>query len=316
MSTTNWHWLPRARSRVTSAIAASLVAAPLVGALTLAAIAPASASTIAFSFDTMAYRSNSSPGPNSAVATYLNNVWSAAGMAGTVSVTGAGELSNNQYTGDGHVVGPCTSFYPSGACKTITPATLGSTNGGTQGSATTHALSTTNPDNYIVNSGSDRIVITFPTEITSVSFDFEIFPDGTCPSASHCGGNQANLPDFEFLAGSSLGTLAPVFPTVFGTFPGVAGTYAHSPSSGAGATEPAPQYLGTSGTISLGSGVTVLAFVDWPQRIGIDNLTIDPCRPGEVCSSVPEPPTLPIIALGLGALALVARRRRGTATAH
>lgn len=280
-------------------------------AFSFVAATSAQANTITFTFDSMPYRSSSSPGSTADVATYLNSVWTAAGGSGVVTVSGAGELSNNQYTGDGHVVGPatCTHTDSSGTCRTwsVTPATLGSTNGGIQDSAIGHSLSATSADNYIVNSGSDRIVITFPTAITSISFDFEIFPDGTCASSTKCGSNQGNLPDFEFLAGSSLATLAPVFPTAFGTYPGAAGTYRHSPSSGGAGTEPAPQYLGTSGELSLGSGVTVLAFVDWPQRIGIDNLKIDPCLAGVACSSVPEPPTLPIVALGLGLIALLSR---------
>ena len=103
---------------------------------------------------------------NSAVQSYMTGV-----LAGT-TVTGAGELSNNQYTGDGHVVGPVSG-------TTVTPLTLGSTNGGVQ-----HSLSTTSPDNYIVNNPSTNttIEIIFPKAMYTVSFDYEIFPDGTCPN--------------------------------------------------------------------------------------------------------------------------------------
>jgi hypothetical protein len=49
-----------------------------------------------------------------------------------------------------------------------------------------------------------------------------------------------------------------------------------------------------------------LEFIDWPQRIGIDNLVVNTsCNP---CQQVPEPPMLPTVALGLGLLLLMVRR--------
>src|SRR5690348_10926731 len=64
--------------------------------------------------------------------------------------------------------------------------------------------------------------------------------------------------------------------------------YTHSTLSGATGTEAAPQLLGTF-SMSL-SGVTTIQFVDWPQRIGIDNL---------VLRTVPEPGSLALLAGGL-----------------
>lgn len=285
----------------------------LLAVLALAVAGPASATLVTFDFDSMAYRSSSSPGPNSAVGTYLNGEWANAGMSGTVIATGAGELSNNQYTGDNHVVGPCTATSAAGACRTITSATLGSTEHGVQGGASIESFSSRDPDNYIVNLGGayDRIVITFPTAIYSVSFDFEIFPDGTCTSLNNCGSNQSHLPDFTLLAdGSPVNFLGGSTATVFGIYPGSPGTYSHSPHSSPSTIEPVPQYLGISGDLIFSQGITTLSFVDWPQRIGIDNLVVDPVCEGRCRRlEVPEPPMLPLLALGIGMVAMITRRK-------
>lgn len=287
-------------------------------AVAVAATMPAFGSLITFDFDSMAYRSSATPGSNAAVSTYLNGVWSGAGQAGSVAVAGAGELSNNQYTGDGHVVGPTTSTVTclhydsqhhctaSKITTTTTPATLGNTEGGEQGTASVDPLSTQDPDNYIVNAGSDRITITFPTPIYALSFDFEIFPDGSCPASTNCGRNAANLPDFSLWIDDAFQW------QVFGTYPGSTNTYAHSPASGAGSTEKAPQYLGHAGLIVLDQGATQVSFVDWPQRIGIDNLVVDTQCEYLSCPrhDAPEPPTLPLAAGALAALAWRARRGR------
>ena len=273
------------------------IAGVIVAASGFLAAPSADATVVTFDFDGMAYRSYSSPGPNSAVQTYMRSVWTAAGLTGgsSLKVTGAGELSNNRYTGDGYVVGPATG-------SSVTPATLGSTEHGVQGNATVHPLATTgdNLDNYIVNNGSDRITIIFPTPIYSVSFDYEIFPDGTCPNGVNCG---ANWPDFKFVADG-----VQVFRTL-ATMPGTAGTYCESGISiSKSGCEKAPQYLGVSGDWLFASGVTKLEFVDWPRRIGIDNLVVDPDR-AIPRSEIPEPGTVALV--GIALIGLAGFRRPG-----
>lgn len=271
---------------------ALLGAAALLASLTAGA---SHAAVVTFNFNGMGYNSSSNPTSNSLVQTYLQNTWASAGQSGALSVTGSGMLSNNQYTGDGHVVGPKSG-------GTVTPITLGSNDGGVQGTATAHSLSTTNPDDYIVNSGSDRITITFPTLIYSVQFDFEIFPDGTCPTASNCGASKANWPDFKLLADGTQVMLQ------LGVDPSAAGAgYQYSTISGS-SKEKAPQYLGVSGLISFIDGVNKLEFVDWPQRIGIDNLKVDTCcrRPP---TDLPEPGSLALTGLVVAAAGLIRRRR-------
>ncbi len=141
-------------------------------------------------------------------------------------------------------------------------------------------------------------------------FDYEIFPDGTCPNPDSSSqsankgctvANPTNWPDFEFIAGSTT-----IF-QVFGSVPPVGG-YIHSNASGVSSNEPAPQLLATSLSYLFPDGVTKLEFVDWPQRIGIDNLVIETTKPPREQNDVPEPGSLAL--LGAAALGLAALRRR------
>lgn len=244
--------------------------------IAVGAVGSAHAAPITFDFDSTAITNNTStPTSNAAIQAYMNII-----LPGIV-VTGAGGLSNSNYTGDGHVVGPLIS-------GTVNPLTLGDTNGGVLDSPVPTAAK---PDGYIVNNGSDRITLVLPMKVNWVSFDFEIFPDGTCPSLTNCGGiGTPNLPDFELLADG--------VPATNWVQMAAAPVSANSRSVlRPGGGEATPQYLGTL-SIAV-NGASTLQFVDWPQRIGIDNL---------VLRTVPEPGTLAL--LGVGLFGLRAFRRR------
>jgi hypothetical protein len=196
-------------------------------------------------------------------------------IAGT-NVSGSG--ASQTYTGDGHVVGN----------------TLG-------------------PDTFIRNVSSSHFTFDFGSSfhIYSISFDWEIFPDGTCfrgpgdSSATRAcaaeGPTNANWPDFDlFVDGSSTAAFSRIAVAT-----GVNPNY--------------PQAIGTSGTFNL-AGAHFLDFVDWPATIAIDNLVINGCRdtatalcvpPGT--HDVPEPSSLPLVALGLALAGFAGWRTRRAA---
>jgi len=226
------------------------------------------------------------------IATYMNGVLTAGGCLGC-SVTVTGAAVDHTYNGDGHVTGPGTSS----ASKSLT---LGDSNGATA-SNTTSTVSSSTTDNFIANttdsSGfvSSEMTIKFNgfTVNGTVAFDYEIFPDGTCPSLSNCGTGNANLPDFEFAVNGGTNVW-----TKQGAVPGTTnGSAVHSPNSGTG-TELSPQLIGTySGSLS---GVHELDFIDWPATIGVDNLTITTAEPG----------TLLLLGMGLSSLFLIRKKQQ------
>jgi hypothetical protein len=172
----------------------------------------------------------------------------------TLTVTG-GVLSN--YEGEGYVVGPVIG-------STVTPYTLFQKDGGL----------------FLINdkhAGNDSITFTFSQPVHHISFDYEIFPDGS-----------GQTPDFTFKADGTL---------VFyqqGTTPALPG-YIHSPNSGPNTNEINAQFIGSfSGDFP--DGVTTLEFIDWPPTIGVANFSFfdPPSAP-----AVPEPPSALILAIGV-----------------
>ena len=234
--------------------------------------------TTSFGFDDGSLVNGSS---NGSIQSYIN---SKLGAGQSVAVSGS--VASNSYNGDGHVVGPGNGS---------TSLTLGTSDGSTS-HLSTKDLFITN----IANSSTEIKMVFTGLSILSVSFDYEIFPDGSCPTGYQCG---SNWPDFTFAADGSV---------VFHTLAAQPASGSHSPASGSTHTERAPQYIGQSGTINFANGVSTLEFLDWPATIGIDNLVIsyDPHGPS---TPTPEPVSLALAGTGLIGIYFLRRRKSGSA---
>jgi hypothetical protein len=187
-------------------------------------------------------------GSSNSIASYMNGVLATGGYASS-TVTVSGALATKTYNGEGHVLG----------------TSLGVSDGG--------APHPSWNDTFIINnnfgiyaSATDRFTLSFSNfKAYSVSFDWQIFPDATCPASTaplSCAvrgpvaGNW-NWPDIALLVD---GNATPV--------------WSHLASIPAPGTD--PQGLGVTATFSL-NGAQTLTFRDWPAEIGIDNLRITEC---------------------------------------
>ena len=224
---------------------------------------PAHAASFSFNFDVL----------NAAVTaggiqTYMNGV---IGAAGSVAITGTngGAVTDKYWDGDGHVVGPTCPG--NGLVANANSAT--SACGGTLGT-----------DTFVRTAFTSGVVASFTFAFTlpnividSVTFDYEIFPDGSCPSLANCGTynsstlHYANNPDMYFST-----NLGQVFHD-WGSVP--------SGKSYVMAAETAPQKVVLGYNYVTPAGVNSFTFTDWPATIGIDNFVVN----YHTNTPVPEP---------------------------
>ena len=250
--------------------------------LFLSAGISARADTFSFSFDPLSAYAPSQGGGNTATSSIQGYMQSLLKPGQTVTVTGG--VADQTYTGEGYVVGP-------GSDKNhMTSLTLGNTNGATSVSSNSTLDSTR--DTFIANTNdssqqiANQITMKFTGLVINgiVSFDYEIFPDGTS--------NQP--PDLIFAAGPTGNTSTVA--TFLGVKPGTSPI--NTKVSDNSNNETNDQLIGHwSGVVT---NATELDFIDWPATIGIDNLVI---------TSNPEPSSVILFGTtGLASFFLLRRK--------
>ncbi len=254
---------------------ATLVAAAL---FCLGVGAPARANTTTISFNFNALSANES---DSAISSTLTSQLKTQLGCTTCAVTVTGAAADTTYNADGHVTGTSTT----------------STNLGTGGNV--FLSNTTNSTTQLGSSFS--IQFTGGVSLSSASFNYEIFPDGTAQQP----------PDFIFDVNA-----APLH-TWYGVAPGNLNSPACHGQAGAsscgagsvGGKENNYQVIGATGTLTFGPTVNpTLTFLDWPATIGMDHLVVTTPSP------TPEPGTMLLLGTGLISIFGLKRKKQQSQT--
>jgi hypothetical protein len=184
------------------------------------------------------------------------------------SVRVTGGVATKSYNGEGHVVGNTLSATAPGGIFVIN-------------------------DSFGVYSGSPHDYFTIQLNgfsLSSIEFDYEIFPDASCPLSSYINScyvrgpnypGNTSWPDIEISINGANTT--PVWTALA---PKVQGED--------------PQALVLGQVVNFPTAANSITFWDWPATIGIADLRLN----------VPEPGTLALLAGGLAGLWTVRRRAR------